>query len=155
MGDPSVFGWALENSNLRPQPCESEKGYFGGCGVLPTPILSCRFTTPLAAPRHLLPFRSRTDRARRTGVRVGQPALTQWDNGLVRSYSIVLMPEEAGGFSVSVPALPGCFTQGETVEECRQRAVEAIAVYIEGLEADGEAVPEEVSTPRLSKVTVA
>jgi len=54
-----------------------------------------------------------------------------------------------------VPALPGCFTQGKTVEEAMERAAEAISVHIAGLEADGEAVPEEHEAPRLVTVTVA
>ena len=56
-----------------------------------------------------------------------------------RTYSIVLEPEEGGGYAVTVPALPGCFTQGKTVEEAMERAAEAISVHIAGLEADGEA----------------
>ena len=73
----------------------------------------------------------------------------------MRTYSIVVEEEEAGGYFVTVPALPGCFTRGETVEECRARAVEAIEVHIAGLEADGEPVPEELEPPRLLAVTVA
>ena len=73
----------------------------------------------------------------------------------MRTYTIVVEPEETGGFMVSVPALPGCFTQGRSVDECRERAAEAIAVHIAGLEADGEPVPEEVGAPQLLTVTVA
>jgi predicted RNase H-like HicB family nuclease len=51
------------------------------------------------------------------------------------TYSIVVEPDEDGGFFVVVPALPGCFTRGRTVEECRERAVEAIEVHIAGLRA--------------------
>ena len=71
------------------------------------------------------------------------------------TYTIVVEPEETGGFSVTVPALPGCFTQGRSIEECRARAQEAIAVHIAGLRADGELVPEEVAAPQLLTVTVA
>ena len=73
----------------------------------------------------------------------------------MRTCTIVVEPEETGGFMVSVPALPGCFTQGRSLEECRERAAEAMAVHIAGLEADGEAVPDEVGTPQLLRVTVA
>lgn len=73
----------------------------------------------------------------------------------MRTYTIVLEPEEGGGYIVSVPALPGCFTQGESIEECKERAVEAIEVHIAGLLADGESVPEELGTPQLLAVTVA
>lgn len=73
----------------------------------------------------------------------------------MRTYTIVVEPEEGGGFMVSVPALPGCFSQGATLEQCRERAAEAIAVHIAGLEADGEPIPEEVGSPQLLTVTVA
>ena len=73
----------------------------------------------------------------------------------MRTYTIVVEPEEGGSYLVSVPALPGCFTRGATVEECRERAIEAIEVHIAGLRADGEPVPEEVGTPQLLAVTVA
>ena len=48
----------------------------------------------------------------------------------MRTYTIVVEPEEGGGFMVSIPALPVCFTQGRSLDECRQRAAEAIAVHI-------------------------
>jgi predicted RNase H-like HicB family nuclease len=75
----------------------------------------------------------------------------------MRTYTIVVEPEpeETGGYFVSVPALPGCFTRGATIEECQVRAVEAIEVHIAGLRADGQEVPEEVGAPRLLAVTVA
>lgn len=73
----------------------------------------------------------------------------------MRTYTIVVEPAQGGGYYVAVPALPGCFTRGSTVDECRQRAVEAIEVHIAGLQADGELVPEEVETPQLLAVTVA
>lgn len=72
----------------------------------------------------------------------------------MRAYTAVVTPDEDGGYVVSVPALPGCFTRGSTVEECRERAAEAIEVHVAGLKVDGELVPEEVGTPRLLTVTV-
>jgi antitoxin HicB len=48
-----------------------------------------------------------------------------------RRYRIILHPEtEAGGFSVTVPALPGCLAQGETLEEAFAMAKDAIQLYI-------------------------
>ncbi|MGD0254707.1 MAG: type II toxin-antitoxin system HicB family antitoxin [Acidimicrobiales bacterium] len=73
----------------------------------------------------------------------------------MRTYTIVVEPEEGGGYLVAVPSLPGCFTRGRTIEECQERAVEAIEVHIAGLQADGEPVPEEVAAPQLLAVTVA
>ncbi len=56
---------------------------------------------------------------------------------------VILIPDETGGYNVEVPSLPGCFTQGETVEEALDNAREAIALYIESLLAEGETVPED------------
>lgn len=49
-------------------------------------------------------------------------------------FNVVLEHAEEGGYNVSVPALDGCFTQGETVEEALKNAKDAIICYIEGLE---------------------
>ena len=73
-----------------------------------------------------------------------------------RRYTIILHPEpEEGGYSVSVPALPGCHTQGDTLEEAIANAKEAIRCYIEGLALDGEAIPEEIERPQMVTVDVA
>ena len=73
----------------------------------------------------------------------------------MRTYTIVVEPDETGDLVVRVPALPGRVTHGKTVDECKERAVEAIEVHIAGLRADGQPVPEEVASPRLLSVTVA
>lgn len=73
----------------------------------------------------------------------------------MRTYSIVVDPDSESGFTVTVPSLPGCITQGETLEECVANAQEAIALYIEDLVASGEPVPEETAHPQLLQVTVA
>jgi predicted RNase H-like HicB family nuclease len=72
----------------------------------------------------------------------------------MRTYTVVVEPEAAGGFIVSVPALPGCYTHGRSLGECRDRAAEAIAVHIAGLEADGEPIPDEVGALHLLRVSV-
>jgi predicted RNase H-like HicB family nuclease len=73
-----------------------------------------------------------------------------------RRYTVVIEPD-GDGHSVMVPSLPGCFSQGRTVEEAKANAAEAIAVHIEGLERSGEPVPEERDDdrPRLELVEVA
>ena len=50
-----------------------------------------------------------------------------------QKYSIIWTPEEQGGYSVAVPDLPGCFTQGETLEEAIDMAKEAMILYLESL----------------------
>jgi antitoxin HicB len=49
-------------------------------------------------------------------------------------FFVVLEEAEEGGFNVSVPALEGCFSQGETEEEALENAKEAILCYLEGIE---------------------
>ena len=73
----------------------------------------------------------------------------------MRTYSIIVDPDPEGGFTVTVPVLPGCITQGETIKECLAHAQEAIALYIEDLVASGEPVPEETAHPQVLQVTVA
>ena len=74
----------------------------------------------------------------------------------MRKYTIILDPDpEEGMYTVTVPALPGCITQGRTVAECIERAQEAIAGYIEALEAAGEPVPEEAERPQAITIDVA
>jgi len=71
-------------------------------------------------------------------------------------YTIILQPDrEEGGYVVTVPALPGCVTEGDTVEEAIANAEEAIAGYIESLKLAGEPIPEETVPPRIAKVRVA
>jgi predicted RNase H-like HicB family nuclease len=58
-------------------------------------------------------------------------------------YTVILVPEEEGGYSVEVPALPGCYTQGETKEDAIAMAKEAIELYLESCKAHSESIPEE------------
>ncbi len=44
---------------------------------------------------------------------------------------VILLPEAEGGFSVAVPALPGCYTQGETEAEALANACEAAEAWLE------------------------
>ena len=49
-------------------------------------------------------------------------------------FNVVLEKAEEGGYNAVIPALDGCFTQGETEEEALENAKEAILCYLEGLE---------------------
>jgi predicted RNase H-like HicB family nuclease len=63
-----------------------------------------------------------------------------------RSYTAVFEREEDGGFSVTVPDLPGCVSQGDDYDEALANIREAIEGYIEALKADGLPVPEPHTT---------
>jgi predicted RNase H-like HicB family nuclease len=47
---------------------------------------------------------------------------------------IILEPSEEGGYTAVVPALPGCISEGETVEETMKNIREAIELYLEPIE---------------------
>lgn len=57
-------------------------------------------------------------------------------------YKVVLEQQEEGGYTVYVPALPGCVSQGETTEEALFNIKEAIEVYLESLNARGLSTPK-------------
>jgi predicted RNase H-like HicB family nuclease len=60
------------------------------------------------------------------------------------TYTVILLKDpEEGGYTVVVPALPGCVTEGESVDEALAMAREALEAYVESLLLDGEPVPEE------------
>jgi predicted RNase H-like HicB family nuclease len=56
-------------------------------------------------------------------------------------YSVVVHQADEGGFWVEVPALPGCYSQGETREEVLDNVREAIELYLEGLQEAGSPIP--------------
>ena len=56
----------------------------------------------------------------------------------VLNYRILLRKELEGGYTVTVPSLPGCVTYGDTLEEAKEKAKEAIELYVESLKEHGE-----------------
>lgn len=62
------------------------------------------------------------------------------------TYTVVLVREEDGGYSVSVPALKGCFTQGDDLPEALWMAEDAIRLFVESLQAHGKPVAPDVDT---------
>jgi antitoxin HicB len=76
-------------------------------------------------------------------------------NTSTRIFRVVLEWDPDGQiWTVSVPALPGCLTQGPTREEALRRVSEAIACHLEGLRADGLPIPDDVPV-ELDSVAVA
>lgn len=51
-------------------------------------------------------------------------------------FKVVLEPSDEGGYTVYVPSLPGCISEGETVEEALKNIREAIQLYLEPVEDD-------------------
>ena len=59
------------------------------------------------------------------------------ENQAVRNYAVIIHEDPQGGFWGEVPALPGCYSQGETVDELKQNIREAIAGVLEVCREDG------------------
>ncbi len=73
----------------------------------------------------------------------------------MRRYTAVVNPDpEEGGYTVRVPALPGCNTQGYTCEDAIGNATKAIEGYLETLKELGRPIPEERELPRTVVIDV-
>jgi len=62
------------------------------------------------------------------------------------SYRILLRKEPEGGYTVTVPSLPGCVTYGKSIEEATEMAKEAIELYLESLKSHHEEIPNDEGT---------
>jgi predicted RNase H-like HicB family nuclease len=58
-------------------------------------------------------------------------------------FTVMIQKAEEGGFWAKVPMLPGCYSQGETIEETLENIKEAIEGHVEALRQEGRAVPPE------------
>jgi len=68
-------------------------------------------------------------------------------------YTIIFQPEPEGGFTVTVPALPGCVTYGKDLAEARKMAIDAIGAYFSSLKKHHEPIPSETE-PLITSVRV-
>ena len=59
----------------------------------------------------------------------------------VFQYTAVFEPEKSGGYSVTIPVLPGCISQGDTFEEALKNIKEAAELYLEDLK--NSEIPQE------------
>jgi len=74
------------------------------------------------------------------------------------TYTVLFEPQPEGGYTVTVPALPGLVTEGDTFEQARSMAKDAIIGYLEVLKKQGRQIPLDVELgerTRKEKVTVA
>jgi predicted RNase H-like HicB family nuclease len=66
---------------------------------------------------------------------------------------VVLIPDtESGGYTVIVPSLPGCISEGDTIDEARANIEDAIKLFIEDMIADGEEIPDDVAPVQVMTV---
>jgi antitoxin HicB len=62
------------------------------------------------------------------------------------TFKVMLHKEPEGGYTATVPVLPGCITYGENIDEALLMAKEAIELYLEEIKERGEAVPDDSNT---------
>ena len=74
--------------------------------------------------------------------------------GEVMEYSVVVHQAEEGGFWAEVPALPGCYSHGESVEETLGNLREAIALYTDVLRDEGQDAPRDADVVHQVSVVV-
>jgi len=60
-------------------------------------------------------------------------------------YRVLIEQDEDGVYVAEVPSLPGCISQGQSRTEVLENITEAVAAYIESLEAHGEPIPPPIS----------
>ena len=73
----------------------------------------------------------------------------------VYDFKVILEPDEdAGGYVVSCPALPGCYTQGDMIDEALENIEEAILLCLEDMMAQNQRIPD-MSKILISSIAVA
>lgn len=72
----------------------------------------------------------------------------------ILQYDVIFEEQPEGGYTVTVPALPGCISEGDTFEEAKRNIAEAITAYVESLAKDGEDIPEGNSTIFVGQIGV-
>ena len=70
----------------------------------------------------------------------------------MKKFTVVFTPDPKGGYTVTVPAMPGIVTHGKTLEEGIAMAREAIACWVDDARTHGEPIPEEDLRPELMTI---
>ena len=60
----------------------------------------------------------------------------------IYDFKVMLEPDETGGYVVTCPALAGCYSHGDTVEQAMVNIKEAIELCLEDMRARGESIPD-------------
>ena len=72
----------------------------------------------------------------------------------ILKYTAIFEPAEEGGYVVSVPALPGCVSQGETFEEAVSMIKDAMEGYLEVLKEEKQEIPQEGLSVVITQISV-
>jgi antitoxin HicB len=75
------------------------------------------------------------------GLRALSYIITRMEANGTYSFTMLFEPAEEGGYVVTCPALPGLVTEGDTMEEARRMAEDALRGYLESLRKDHSSLP--------------
>jgi predicted RNase H-like HicB family nuclease len=70
------------------------------------------------------------------------------------AFTVIIEPDN-GSYHAYVPALKGCHTFGDTLEEAQANIVEAVQLHLESMLEDGEEIPEDIGSLMIQRLTVA
>lgn len=82
----------------------------------------------------------------KAGLSKGRTATRRGVKSTARRLTVVVEREDDGRYSVYVPDLPGCASWGSSHQEALTNIREAVQCYLEGLQADGQPIPEPRAT---------
>ena len=69
-------------------------------------------------------------------------------------YTVVLLADAKKGYTAVVPALPGCVSEGDSVEEALDMVAEAISLYLESAQEHGEEIQVEIPGTLIGEVEI-
>jgi predicted RNase H-like HicB family nuclease len=72
----------------------------------------------------------------------------------VLKYDVIFEEQPNGGYTVTVPSLSGCISEGDTFERAKENITDAIKLYLEDLKADGEKIPTRSSNIFVGQVSI-
>jgi antitoxin HicB len=89
-----------------------------------------------------------------TKLRAARTKRTETVQSARYRYTAIFEPAEEGGYVVTIPALNGLTTEGDTLDEARAMAADAIRCYLESLRKRREEIPVEHGVPILRRIAV-
>lgn len=72
----------------------------------------------------------------------------------VLKYTVIFEPAEEGGYVVTVPALPGCISEGDTFEEAVRMIKDAMKGYLAVTRKEGLEIPKETEDVVVTRISV-
>ena len=72
----------------------------------------------------------------------------------ILKYDVIFEEQPDGGYTVTAPSLSGCISEGDTFEQAKENITDAIKLYLEDMDADGEEIPARNSNIFVGQVSV-